>query len=95
MKGVASVHVRTRRPTSTKPPGARNCALVDFYSGSFLLSGAAHSQRLNDRLGVYTPQPARQPYVNTKAGARLVHSRHVDNLAAGILAELDLSLRNY
>jgi len=27
--------------------------------------------------------------------ARLVHSRHVDNLAAGILAGLDLSRRNY
>jgi len=42
----------------------------------------------------------RQLYVNTKepggpVEARLVHSRHVDNLAAGILAGLDLSRRNY
>ena len=40
-----------------------------------------------------------QLYADSKAPlgreARLVHSRHVDNLAAGILAGLDLSRRNY
>jgi len=48
-------------------------------------------------LFVYAAAAAAASYTLTpkRGRARLVHSRHVDNLAAGILAELDLSRRNY